>query len=62
MKEYKIPVWWSVGGIAHIDADSLEEAIKLADDMDLDLVDDVDYIDGSFEVNEECAAELNRGK
>jgi hypothetical protein len=60
MKIYKVPVSWSVGGTVSVEANSVEEACELAYDILLDLVDDVDYIEDSFEVDKECAFALAR--
>jgi hypothetical protein len=49
--QYKIPVIWSMIGTQIVEADSLEEAIELAEDLPLPK--DGDYIEGSFEVDQE---------
>ena len=53
---YRIPVVWEMYGEVEVVADSLEEAKELA--IDEDLPDDGEYVDGSFEVNEDCANEM----
>jgi hypothetical protein len=49
-KIFKIPVSWECFGIVDIEADNLEEAIKIFDETEdtIDLPLDYDYIDGSF--------------
>lgn len=51
MKTYNIPVIWQCSAVIPIQADSLEEAIKLAHDAPLPT--NGEYIDDSFEVDEE---------
>ena len=51
MKKWKIPVVWQMAGIVEIEADSLEEAIDLAEVDDVSLPDG-SYIDDSFEVDD----------
>jgi len=51
MPKYKIPVVWSMIGQHEIEADSLQEAIELAEDLPLPK--DGDYLEGSFEVDQE---------
>ena len=58
MKTFKIPVSWEMEDILEIDAKSLEEAIKIAEDMD-HLPENGEYIDSSFAVNEDIAKEIN---
>jgi len=51
---FKIPVYWSVSGIAEIEADDIESAIDTSkEDMEVPLPEDSYYIDGSWEVNED---------
>ena len=35
MKKFSIPVMWSLSGYVYVDAENLEEAIKIADEADL---------------------------
>lgn len=49
-KTFKIPVEWSVYATVEIEAESLEEAVKIFDktEDEIPLPTDNDYIDGSF--------------
>ena len=57
MKTFKIPISWSVCSYVEEEADSVEEAlekaIKFEKEHGYDLPTDPDYIDGSFEINED---------
>lgn len=50
-KTFKIPVEWSVYATVEIEAETLEEAIKIFDktEDEIPLPTDTDYIDGSFQ-------------
>lgn len=50
-KVWKVPVTWQMQGVLEIEADSLEKACDKA--YDSGLPDDGDYIDASFEVDDE---------
>jgi hypothetical protein len=50
-KTYHIPVSWQMSGVYHIEAESLQQALQIAEDSNLP--EDSDFIDGSYEVNEE---------
>ena len=58
-KYYEIPCTWEVYGTMEVEANSLEEAIELAERDDSPMPDSYDYIDGSFEVDRDVAEELN---
>jgi len=59
-KEYEIAVEWSECGTVKIMADSLEEAIKMAEDSNpTSTTDGGYYIDGSWSVNVEMSQDLN---
>lgn len=61
MSSYIIPVSWEVFGEINIEAENLEEAIKIAeDDETIELPSDYHYVDGSWEVHTELAEYLNR--
>jgi len=49
MKTYKIGVVWQVYGYVEVEADSLTEAVLIAEDAPLP--DNGEYIQGSFEVD-----------
>ena len=51
VKEFKIPVSWTVTATMNIVAESLEKAINLAHEASLPT--DPDYLDDSFKVDEE---------
>jgi len=59
-KYYEIPCTWEVYGTIEIEADSLEEAIELAERDDSPMPDDSDYVDGSFQVDRDIAEEINK--
>ena len=53
-KTFRIACDWEVCGVMYVRANSLEEAIKLAEDKDdAPLPTDDEYIDDSFKVNKE---------
>lgn len=58
MKKYEIPVTWMMRGSLNIEADSLAEAIKKAHDEPLP---NGEYIDGSFEIDNDYLSELYPG-
>lgn len=58
MTKFRIPVYWEMGDILEIEAESLEEAVKIAENMD-DLPEGGEYIDCSFTVNEDIVREIN---
>ena len=59
-KYYEIPCTWEVYGTIEIEADSLEEAIELAERDDSPMPDDSDYVDGSFQIDRDIAEEINK--
>lgn len=63
-KTFRIACDWSVYGTMEIEANSLEEAIKIAEDNE-DLPTDTEYIDSSFQINEDMTNHFykeDRGK
>ena len=50
-KTFRVACDWSVYGIMEIEANSLKEAVEIAEDYSLPT--DTEYIDGSFEINED---------
>lgn len=48
MKKWKVPVSWEMCGIAEIKADTLEEAMDIAQNSDEVEIPDGEYVDGSF--------------
>ena len=58
MNKYKIAVSWEMFGEMEIVADSLEEAIKIAEEED-DSLPEGNYLDGSFLVDEQMSIYLN---
>jgi hypothetical protein len=58
MKTYKIPVSWEVYGSLEIQANSLDEAIMIAEDSCLPL--NGEYIEGSFCIDHEVISEHNQ--
>ena len=59
-KYYEIPCSWEVYGTLEVEANSLEEAIELAEREDSPMPDDSDYVDGSFQVDRDIAEEINK--
>ena len=59
-KYYEIPCTWEVYGTVEIEADSLEEAIELAERDDSPMPDESDYVDGSFQIDRDIAEEINK--
>lgn len=59
MKTYRIPCTWTVAGTMEIQANSLEEAIFEAEN-NYPLPTDNDYIEGSFEINNQTIPYLNK--
>ncbi len=59
MPKFKIPVSWSVCGMMHIEADTLEDAIDIARASETPLPDKHDYLEDSILVDEDFARELN---
>lgn len=55
MKTYKIGVVWQVYGYVEVEADSLTEAVLIAEDAPLP--DNGEYIEGSFEVDHDGLVE-----
>jgi len=60
MPTYKIACTWQVYGELEIDANTLEQAIEIAEDGTTALPDTDGYVDGSFEVDHELSEEINR--
>ena len=59
-KYYEIPCTWEGYGTMEVEANSLEEAIELAERDDSPMPDDSDYVDGSFQVDRDIAEEINK--
>jgi hypothetical protein len=55
--EFAIPVSWSMYGTVFVEARNLDDAIEVAADADLP---DGDYMDGSWQVDNELAEERNK--
>lgn len=58
LKTYTIPVSWTMIADMKIEAESLDEAIIIAEEDDLPT--NAEYLDSSFEINHEVAIELNK--
>ena len=56
-KTFQVSVDWTVTATVEIEADSLEEAIKLAHDAELPYPGE--YVEDSFRVDEEVTRDLN---
>ena len=53
MKTWRIPVSWEVCGVTEVEADSLEEAIEIAETDESIALPDGIYIEGSWKVDTE---------
>lgn len=51
MQTYRIPCHWEVYGYMDVEADSIQEAIKIAEDESSNLPTESSYIQGSFMVD-----------
>jgi len=58
MKPFKVCCSWTMTGEYEIEAETLGEAMELAEE-ETDLPKDPEYVDGSFEVRPEVTMELN---
>jgi hypothetical protein len=58
MNTYRIPCTWTVAATMEIQANSLEEAIEIANEAPLPT--DTDYIEDTFEVNNQIIPYLNK--
>ena len=50
-KKFLVPVTWVVAAEVVIEAESEEEAMELASNVDLDCFENADYVNGSFDVD-----------
>ena len=50
-KKFFVPVTWVVAAEVVIEAESEEEAMALANNVDLDCFENADYVNGSFDVD-----------
>lgn len=57
---YKLPVSWEVIATQEVEADSLAEAIMIAEETNLDLPENSEYLDGSYEVNRELVYSVKK--
>jgi hypothetical protein len=60
MPTFKIACTWQVYGQLEIEANTLEEAIEIAEDDATSLPQISDYVDGSFEVDHLVSEEINK--
>lgn len=52
MKDYKVPVHWSMMGYVTVKSDTLQHAAEIAEsDMGIGLPDNGEYLEGSWEVD-----------
>lgn len=60
MKKFKVPVTWEVYATIEVEAETLEEAMKIAKDEDgeIPLPTQTEYVDGSWRVNVDSPEEL----
>ena len=52
-KKYEISVDWQVCAYAVVEAESVQDAINKVNEPDFPLPTDTEYIEGSFQVNQE---------
>ena len=57
--EFKVAVSWEECGIVKIKADSLEDAIRIAEEDDSIVLPESNYIDGSFNADYDVSESLN---
>ena len=50
-KKFLVPVTWVVAAEVVVEAESEEEAMELANNVDLDCFENADYVQGSFDVD-----------
>ena len=50
-KKFLVPVTWVVAAEVVIEAESEDEAMELANNVDLDCFENADYVNGSFDVD-----------
>ena len=50
-KKFLVPVTWVVAAEVVVEAESEEEAMELANNVDLDCFENADYVNGSFDVD-----------
>ena len=50
-KKFFVPVTWVVAAEVVIEAESEEEAMELANNVDLDCFENADYVNGSFDID-----------
>ena len=64
MKTWKIPVVWTMMGMITVEANTLKEAVNIAQDEDgvIPLLDNGDFLDGSWEVDENYLREWYNDK
>ena len=60
MKTYKVACTWEVCGELEINANSLEEAVNIAEEDDNLPLPEASYIDGSFRTDKEMSEHLNK--
>ena len=60
MKKFKVPVTWEVYATIEVEAETLEEAMKIAEDEngEIPLPIQTEYVDGSWRVNVDSPEEL----
>ena len=52
MKTWKVPVYWEMCGLVEVKADTLEEAMCIAENDDSIGLPNGDYVDGSWSLSE----------
>lgn len=59
--KYKVYATWSMGVIVEVEAASLDEAIEKVekDEIEINVEEDGEYVDSSFEVIREVSIEFN---
>jgi len=59
MKTYQIPVCWQMIAVVNVEAESLNEAMQIAQESELPAG---DYLDDSYEVDAMLAVDMNSDK
>ena len=59
-KMYMVPVHWEMYGYDEVEAESLEEAVKLVEDPQSGrFLPDGSYVEGSFKIDHDAAEDFN---
>jgi hypothetical protein len=59
---FKLPVKWVMIGVQEIEANSLQQAIMIAENSNLELPHQCEYLDGTYEIDKEVIEIVKREK